>query len=68
MAVIKWTETALTDINKIAEFISLNFEFYARQFIRKIFDAAEKLEKFPEIGKIVPELPAYNYREILFKK
>lgn len=36
--------------------------------LKKNFIAAEKLERYPEIGKIVPELPSYNYREILFKK
>lgn len=68
MAEIIWTETALNDINSIAEYISADSDFYAKQFVQKIFLAASKLEKFPEIGKIVPELSAYNYREILFKR
>ena len=67
MAEVKWTETALNDIDSIANFISLDSAFYANQFVTKIFIATHKLEKFPEIGKIVPELPTYNYREILFK-
>ncbi len=66
MAEIIWTETALNDINSIAEYISLDSAFYANQFVQKIFLAANKLEKYPEIGKSVPELPSYDCREILF--
>jgi toxin ParE1/3/4 len=68
MAEIIWTSTALSDINSIAEYISLDSGFYAKQFVNKIFLAPYKLEAQPEIGKIVPELPTYNYREIIFKK
>lgn len=68
MAEIKWTATALSDVDGIATYISLDSNFYAKQFVQKIFLAAEKLEKYPEIGKIVPELPNHNYREILFKR
>ncbi len=68
MAKIIWTQTALADTNAIAEYISLDSVFYAKQFVERIFLAANKLERYPEIGKIVPELPAHNYREILFRK
>jgi plasmid stabilization system protein ParE len=60
MAKIIWTETAINDINSIAEYISLDSEFYAKQFVQKIFAAADKLEKFPQIGKTVPELLGYD--------
>ena len=56
MAQIVWTETALNNINDIAEYISLDSVFYAEQFVRKIFIATYKLEKHPNIGKVVPEL------------
>ena len=68
MAEIIWTATALSDIDSIAAYISLDSAFYAKQLVQKIFLAAEKLERYPEIGKIVRELPSYNYREILLKK
>lgn len=67
MVQIIWTETALNDINSITEYVSLDSVFYAKQFVQKIFAAVNKLEKFPEIEKIVPELSTYSYREVLFK-
>lgn len=67
MAQIIWTETALNDIDNIAEYISLDSAFYAKLFVQKIFLATNKLKAFPEIGRVVPELSIYNYREIIFK-
>lgn len=68
MAKIIWTATALSDLDSIAEYISADSIFYAKQFVQKILLAADKLEKHPELGKVVPELPQHNYREILFKR
>jgi len=68
MASIIWTESALNDINNIADFISKDSEFYAKQFVKKLIDATVKLESFPEIGKPLRELPQSVYKEILFKK
>jgi len=68
MAEIVWTETALKDINSIAEYIALDSTYNAKQFVQKIFLAASKLEKFPNIGKAVRELSGRDYREILFKR
>ena len=68
MVSIVWTDEALRDIEGIAAFISRDSEFYAKQFVQKIFSATLKLEKFPEIGKPVPELPQSSYREIYLKK
>ncbi len=66
MASIIWTENALHDIENIATFISRDSEFYARQFVMKLMNAALKLENFPEIGKPIRELPQSDYREIIF--
>jgi len=68
MAKVIWTETSLDDIDSIAEYISIDSTFYAKQFVQKIFAAVKKLETHPEIGKLVPELPNQNYREILLRK
>ena len=68
MASITWTESALNDINNIADFISRDSEFYAKQFVKKLIAATLKLESFPEIGKPLRELPQSIYKEIFFKK
>ncbi len=51
MVSIVWTEEALQDIDSIAAYISRDSEFYAKQFVQKLFTAVIKLERFPEAGK-----------------
>ncbi|MGI8634783.1 MAG: type II toxin-antitoxin system RelE/ParE family toxin [Segetibacter sp.] len=68
MAEIVWTATALNYLDSIAAYIFSDSTFYAKLLVQKIFLATEKLEKHSGIEKIIPELPAYNYREIIFKR
>lgn len=68
MVSIIWTETASDDIEGIRKYISKDSVFYANQFIKKLIDSTLKLEKFPEIGKPLPELPQLPYKEIIYKK
>ena len=57
MAEVIWTESALSDINNIAEFISRDSEFYAKQFVKKLIDTILKLKDYPGKGKPLRELP-----------
>jgi plasmid stabilization system protein ParE len=64
---IKWSEPSLLDLEGIQEYIARDSEYYASRFIMKIIEAAEVLENFPEIGRLVPEADQENIREILFR-
>ena len=65
---IKWTEPALDDMEGIQAYIAKDSVYYARQFIERIFEAAKKLEDFPEIGRHVPETEERNdVRELIFQ-
>ncbi len=65
---VSWTEPALEDIAGIKAYIAKDSPYYARQFIERLFDAAEKLEDFPELGRNVPEAgDTENIRELLFQ-
>ena len=67
MVSIIWTAEALQDIDNIAAFISMDSEFYAKQFVQRLFAAVVKLERYPEAGKPLPELPQSPYREIFLR-
>lgn len=56
MAEIKWTLQAIGDLEAISEFISRDSAFYARLFVNKVVNSIERLKKFPESGRILPEL------------
>lgn len=65
MAEIIWTEPALSDLNDIAEYIALENVIAAKQLIQTIFAKVERLNTFPESGRISPELKHLNYREVV---
>ena len=65
---IKWTELALDDLESIRVYISKDSQFYARQFIERLFDSTEKLQDFPQLGRRVPEMGERNdIRELIFQ-
>jgi len=65
MARIIWTDAALSDLDEIAGYISLDNFSAARQLVRQVFSDVERLEQFPESGRILPELADSPYREVV---
>lgn len=65
MAEINWTPQALDDVEAIANFIAHDSPHYAQLFATKVFDAVERLNLFPESGRVVPEIDQMNIREII---
>ncbi|OEE67480.1 plasmid stabilization protein [Enterovibrio norvegicus FF-33] len=65
MAQVVWTDSALSDLNDIAEYIALDKLPAAKLVVQSVFDKVERLETFPESGRIPPELPQLNYREVV---
>jgi toxin ParE1/3/4 len=65
MAQLIWTESALSDLNDIAEYIALENPAAAKALVRRIFTAIERLEKHPSSGKFPAELRGKRYREVV---
>ncbi len=65
MAEVRWTDSALLDIDGIAEFIAEDSEKYAQIQVERFFREAEILEKYPFAGRIVPELQDQYIKEIV---
>lgn len=63
MARLIWSEPALNDLETIAEYIALDKPDAARRFVRRVFDAAERLAQFPKSGSVPPEIPHLPYRQ-----
>jgi addiction module RelE/StbE family toxin len=64
---IEWTEPALSDLENIRDYIRGDSEYYAARFVERIIEAIENLERFPEMGRSVPEVEGENARELLFR-
>lgn len=65
MARIIWTEPALSDLNEIANFIALDNRGAAQRLVKKVFATVERLQQFPESGRVPPELETSRYREVI---
>ena len=65
MARLVWTESALLDLDEIAEYIALDDPLAASNYVQKVFDRVERLAIYPQSGKRPAELPRTPYREIV---
>ncbi len=66
MVQIVWAEPALSDLYAIAEYIALDKVDAAKYLVEKVFASVERLESFPEAGRIPPELEnSTRYRELI---
>lgn len=64
---IVWTLRSRQDLRNIASFIAKDNPPAALKFGDLIFARVDTLEKFPEIGRIVPERGQAHIREIVVK-
>jgi len=65
MARLIWTESALSDLNDIAEYIALENPAAARTLVGRIFAAVDRLAEHPSSGKVPAELKGKRYREVV---
>ena len=66
MSRVIWTQSALDDLSGIQEFIARDSTYYAQKFVDDAFHAVERLEVFPESGRMVPERYDPGFREVIF--
>ena len=65
MAQIKWADSALADLNEIAEYIALDKPSAAKKLVAQVFETVKRLKTFPLSGKVPDELTETRYREII---
>ena len=65
MARLVWTEPTVDDLDAIAEYVALDKPQAAAVLVAKVFDAVERLRRYPSSGKRPPELPRTPYREVV---
>lgn len=65
MVKLVWTESALTDLDEIAEYIAIDNPSAASGYVKKVFKCIEHLKDYPNSGKRPTELTESPYREIV---
>ena len=62
---IVWSPQSLRDLRAVRDYIAKDSEHYADLTIARIFSAIERLLRFPDSGRIVPEKDDPEIREII---
>lgn len=65
---IAWAPLAVQRAIEQARFIALDKPGAAAKWLDGLFDLAETLERFPERGRVVPELGNQEFRELAYGK
>jgi toxin ParE1/3/4 len=63
---VAWSEPAVADLVAIHDYIARDSPQYAQRFVERLIAAAEPLESFPQLGRIVPEGDG-RHRELLVR-
>ncbi len=65
MVEIIWSKRAISDLEQIGEYISLDSFRYAQITIQKLFSKPKILSTFPLMGRKVPEYNRETLRELI---
>ena len=66
MVQINWTLLAKSDLKNIFDYIAFDSKYYAKKTILEIRDETQILKKFPQIGRVIPEIGNEHFREIIY--
>lgn len=65
---IEWSQRARADIRDLKAYIAKDSPYYAQCFTERVIASVEKLEKFPKIGRPVPEAKSRDdVRELIYQ-
>jgi plasmid stabilization system protein ParE len=65
--ILFWSTPAIDDLTGVRDYIAQGSQYYAAEFIQRILETVQKLEQFPELGRIIPEIGDPNARELIFQ-
>jgi len=63
---IVWSPLAISRVLEIAEYISLDNPKSAAKWINRIFERIKQLKRYPESGRILPELEMEEVQELIY--
>ena len=65
MTTVTWSPQAIRDVEAVRAFITQDSLTYADLIVRRLVAAVERLQFFPESGRIVPERQSPEIREVI---
>ena len=67
MALLNWRPQARKDLEAIEAYLGEVAPDYAAFFMEQILEKAQQLERFPRLGRIVPEIGDESIRELIYR-
>jgi addiction module RelE/StbE family toxin len=61
-----WSPSALDDVASIADYIAEDSTEMAALFVRRLVEAANRLQNFPLSGRVIPEIGNRDCREVIY--
>ncbi|MGO8817741.1 MAG: type II toxin-antitoxin system RelE/ParE family toxin [Terriglobia bacterium] len=65
MARIIWADSAICELDAIADYIAVENATAARGLVRRVFAAVERLRRLPRMGSLPNELSGLSYRQLI---
>ena len=65
MADVIWAETALAELDVVADYIALDDARAAKKLVQAVVSKTRLLAEFPEMGSAPEELADLDYRQLL---
>lgn len=65
MADVIWAETALDELDAVADYIALDNPNAAKTLVQTVFSKTQLLADFPEMGSTPNELVGLDYRQLI---
>jgi plasmid stabilization system protein ParE len=60
-----WSPQSVADVEEIRAYIAADSKLYAQMTVQRIVAAVERLRMFPDSGRMVPERPSPELREVI---
>ena len=67
MTRIVWSPRSIRDLELIRGFIAEDSQAYAALMLERLVFAAERLQRFPRLGRVVPEREDSELRELIVR-
>lgn len=65
MTRLRWSPRAVQDLEAIRDYVAGDSAQYARLVVQRLVSASERLEQFPVLGRVVPEVGDPELRELI---
>lgn len=65
MTRLEWTDPAVADLENIQDYLARDSVEYAEAVVDRLILSVDRLESFPESGRLVPESTDHKVREII---